>query len=96
MIFENGKTGKREKIDIEIVGSDNWSFQCIFSIFLYIKCLKDWKESFALSWPWSTHAQILDMKTFGLSLCVCVYIYKIKKKIRDYLEFIILEIKAKK
>jgi hypothetical protein len=74
MIFENGKTGKREKIDIEIVGSDNWSFQCIFSIFLYIKCLKDWKESFALSWPWSTHAQILDMKTFGLSLCVCVYI----------------------
>jgi hypothetical protein len=51
-----------------------------FSIFLYIKCLKDWKESFALSWPWSTHVQILDMKTFGLSLCVCVY--KIKKNQR--------------
>jgi len=75
------------------VGSDNWSFQCIFQFFLYIKCLKDWKESFALSWPWSTHAQILDMKTFGLSLCVYI---KLKKKIRDYLEFIILEIKAKK
>jgi hypothetical protein len=35
-----------EKIEIEIVGSDN----CSFSIFLYIKCLKNWKESFALPW----------------------------------------------
>jgi len=39
-----------EKIDIEIVGSDNCSFSMHFSIFLYIKCLKNWKESFALPW----------------------------------------------
>jgi hypothetical protein len=33
VVSENGKRGKREKIDIEIVGSDNWSFSMHFSIF---------------------------------------------------------------
>ena len=51
-----------EKIDIEIVGSDNCSFSMHFSIFLYIKCLKNWKESFALPWAMA-RARILDMKS---------------------------------
>ena len=77
-------------------------FQCIFQFF-YITCFnnwKDWKKSFALSW-----AMVQTCSNFGyedfwaflefffLYIYVCVYIIaKKKKKSRDFLEFIILEI----